>query len=46
MNYINKLYASCQVIKDPNDFEEMIGLCNASLKYFLIPKGQAGLVIR
>ena len=38
MNYINKFSAGCQVFKDPKDFDELMKLCEVSLKYF--PKGK------
>ena len=34
VNYINKFSAGCQVFKDPEDFEELIGMCEKALKSF------------
>jgi hypothetical protein len=34
VNYINKFSAGCQVIKDPEDFGELVEVCEKSLKYF------------
>jgi hypothetical protein len=33
VNYINRFSAGCRAVKDPSDFDEMILLCEKSLKY-------------
>ncbi|MFZ0454255.1 MAG: hypothetical protein WAM24_10915, partial [Ignavibacteriaceae bacterium] len=34
VDYVNKFSAGCQVFKDPEDFWELVGLCENALKYF------------